>query len=358
MRLNNLIFMENEFIKGLQISESFFHEHAEPVLARYFPTLKYSAALIGSGSEVLGVDTPISTDHDWRPRFFIFLSDTDHLSFGKDIEKCLRKNLPDTYKNFKTKIQSEKTRDLRSKFVYTNKSFLKKYLRRELIENLSYVDWLTFDEHRLLGLTSGKVFRDDSGELTTLREKLAYYPLDIWRYEVASEWMKIAEEEAFVGRTGEVQDELGSRIIATRIVQSLVRICFLTEKTYAPYSKWFGTGFMRLKSAPLLLPHFENVLNADNWKAREHALSTAYEAAVELHNNLQITPPFPTKVKQYHDRPYMVIGAGDIAAAIQKTIKDEELRMLPLIGSLNQFTDSVVLIENDRLRSKLKNLFR
>lgn len=348
--------MSNEFIGGLKISEAFFHEEAEPLLGKTFPNLKYSAALIGPGSEVLGVDTEISTDHDWRPRFFIFLDDQDFQSLGKDIEKTLKKGLPRMFRGYKTR--PEKLGDLRSKFVYTPRLFLKKYLGLNSIGTVSNLDWLTLDEHKLLGLTSGRVFRDDSGTLKAIREKLAYYPSDIWLYEMASEWMKIAEEEAFVGRTGEVQDELGSRIIATRIIQSLARLCFLAEKTYAPYSKWFGTGFMRLKSAQRLLPHFEGALNASDWKARERSLSSAYEAVVELHNGLQITSSFPIKVRQYHDRPYMVIGSGDIAAAIQQNIKDEKLKKLPLIGSLNQFTDSVVLIENDRLRSKLKSLFR
>lgn|SRR3989338_470591 len=350
--------MSDEFIGGLKISESFFHEQAEPILAKNFPALKYSAALIGSGSEVLGVDTSISTDHDWRPRFFIFLDDQDFLLLGKDVEKCLRKNLPDTYKDFKTKIQTEKAGDLRSKFVYTNKTFLKKYLGRELIENLSCLDWLTFDEHRLLGLTSGKVFRDDSGQLTALREKFVHYPLDVWRYQIASEWMKIAEEEAFVGRAGEVGDELGSKIIATRIVQSLMRLCFLFEKRYAPYSKWFGTGFTKLSAASQLVPMFQNVLDAKVWREREQALSVAYEKMVELLNALKLTPALPTKVKNFHDRPYLVIGAGEIASAIQATIQDDKLKKVPLIGSLNQFSDSVVLIENDRLRNKLKALYR
>ena len=43
-----------EFIKGLELSESFFLEIAKPILDVHFPDLKYSAGLIGYGSDVLG----------------------------------------------------------------------------------------------------------------------------------------------------------------------------------------------------------------------------------------------------------------------------------------------------------------
>ena len=54
-----------EFIPGLELAKLFFHEAVEPVLDSDFPALKYSAALIGPGSEVLGFDTSMSRDHHW-----------------------------------------------------------------------------------------------------------------------------------------------------------------------------------------------------------------------------------------------------------------------------------------------------
>ncbi|NBX51116.1 DUF4037 domain-containing protein, partial [bacterium] len=115
------------------------------------------------------------------------------------------------------------------------------------------------------------------------------------------------------GRTGEVNDELGSRIIATRIMQSLMRLCFLLEKSYAPYSKWFGTCFAKLSSATELVPVFHNALNAPTWKQREEFLCAAYEKVVEIQNEMRITlTPLPSKVRNFHERPYLVIGAGEI----------------------------------------------
>jgi hypothetical protein len=46
------------FIKGLQLSEWLYKEAVKPILAAHFPGLTYSAALLGHGSEVLGLTRP------------------------------------------------------------------------------------------------------------------------------------------------------------------------------------------------------------------------------------------------------------------------------------------------------------
>ena len=63
---------------------------------------------------------------------------------------------------------------------------------------------------------------------------------------LAAQWTWVAQEEAFVGRAVEVGDELGSRVMAARVVRELMRLCFLLERAYAPYSKWLGSAFARL----------------------------------------------------------------------------------------------------------------
>jgi len=49
------------FIPGLDLGQRFFEETAKPILEAQFPGLRYSAALIGWGSEVLGYDDPQCT---------------------------------------------------------------------------------------------------------------------------------------------------------------------------------------------------------------------------------------------------------------------------------------------------------
>jgi hypothetical protein len=53
-----------DFIPGLRLSEAFYREAVTPILAREFPGLVQFAARIGTGSDVLGVDTVRSTDHE------------------------------------------------------------------------------------------------------------------------------------------------------------------------------------------------------------------------------------------------------------------------------------------------------
>jgi len=68
-----------------------------------------------------------------------------------------------------------------------------------------------------------------------------------------------------------------------------MRLCFLQERQYAPYEKWFGTAFQQLEASAELLGVLEAAMNASTWRGREAALSKAYEALARRHNALGIT---------------------------------------------------------------------
>jgi hypothetical protein len=67
-----------KFIPGLKLSKLFYQKEVRPILNKEYPKLRYSAAVIGWGSEVLGFDTDISRDHHSGPRVLLFLSDKDY----------------------------------------------------------------------------------------------------------------------------------------------------------------------------------------------------------------------------------------------------------------------------------------
>lgn len=95
-----------KFIPGLELNESFYQEAVKPILEKHFWGLKYSAASIGYGSDVLGFDTEVSTDHEWGPRLLLFLSPEDYEQYKAEINDTLSKKLPYTFKGFSTNFSS------------------------------------------------------------------------------------------------------------------------------------------------------------------------------------------------------------------------------------------------------------
>jgi hypothetical protein len=362
---------ESKFIPGLQLSEMFYHEAVKPILDNEFAGLIYSAALIGSGSEVLGFDTSRSTDHHWGPRVLLFLSEEDSQKFNKEISLIMSKNLPYKFYGITTnfsdpdKIGVQLLEEIdegainHRVTIETIKSFFNSTLAVNPYNEISIEDWLTFPEQHLLSITAGKIFYDGLGELEVMREKFNYYPHDVWLHLLASQWTKISQEDAFMGRCGDAGDELGSRIIANKLIQFVMKLCLLMDKKYAPYSKWFGTGFSKLEIAKSLMPIFEQVQLATNWKDREKYLSLAYEIVAEKHNSLKITDPMETKVSPFHDRPYTVIHGENFAEAIKKQIEDNEVKQIAEknIGSVDQFVDSTDVLSHPEITKKLKTVY-
>lgn len=358
-----------EFIPGLKLSELYYHEAIQPLLENHFPGLAHSAALIGSGSDVIGFDTPLSTDHGWGPRLVLFLPPDRFDRWCQPIDETLRSHLPYSFHGYPTNFNRESPQGVfwmveissgpvnHQVEITTPGKFFNNYLGFDPSQEINVLDWLVCQEHRLLAVTSGKVFHDDLG-LQAIRQKLAYYPRDVWLYIMAAAWTKISQEEPFMGHAGDMGDENGSRILAARLVQYLMRLGFLLERRYAPYSKWFGSGFMRLECSRKLAPVFSQVLAAPDWRERQRHLSRAYETLAEMHNALHITPALAGTVSSFHERPYLVIHAEIFSYTLLNAVQSEEVRRLPPnIGSINQFVDSTDVMENIELCQRLKNLY-
>ena len=155
-------------------------------------------------------------------------------------------------------------------------------LNIEPAQTLDSVDWLLMSQQKLLEITSGEVFHDGLDALVPLRKRLAWYPHDVWLFMLAAGWYRIAQDEHFVGRCGEEGDDLGSTLVAGRIVRDLMRLCLLMERRYAPYSKWLGTAFSHLACGPRLNPILRAVMSSSSWQDRETHLSAAYEAVAQM----------------------------------------------------------------------------
>jgi hypothetical protein len=363
------MFIREPFIPGLELGERLYTRAVAPILAARFSGLRYAAARVGRGSDVLGYDTPRSTDHHWGPKLELFLTDEDVTRHGAAIHQILADELPFEIDGYPTHfadlhidgghLERTTTRPIAHQVVvWTVAGFFRARLGIDPAAPLAPVDWLLLPQQALLTVTAGRVFRDDLGTLTAARARLAWYPRDLWCYLLAAQWRRIAQEEAFMGRCGQVGDELGSRLVAARLLRDLMRLAFLMERTYAPYTKWFGTAFARLVSATTLGPLFERTLAAAVWTEREPPLVAALEALAAMHNDLGLTPPLPARASGYYSRPFRVIHGDRFAEALLGAIADPAVRRLPPhVGAIDQWADSTDILDRRHRRARLAGLY-
>ncbi len=334
---------------GLDLSRRFYETLVGPIIADALPQLRYAAARLGDGSEVLGFDTEMSADHNYGPTVQIFLDEADFVH-ADALMAALDRQLPESFEDWTVRFPSAGRQVRASGWLTSDHGVelmtLEALVRRQFGTGLgpfSNVDWLAFPQQRLLTLTAGAVFRDDAGQLADLRHRLDYFPRDVWLLRLATQWDRIGEERAFVGRTGQLGDALGSRLIASRLVENLMHIAFLIERRYAPYSKWFGTAFARLDIASQLQPPLTEALTAPQWEQREAAIAAAAEQLANLQLERGIPGAVPPHVAPYFTRPFRVINADEIAAGLRGAINDEMLRQVPS-GSIDQLTDMVPIL--------------
>lgn len=312
---------------GIELARRYWADVAEPMVREV--RVPVAASLVGTGSEVLGFDDARSADHSWPPPVRILLDDADAhravvLAGRLDRDRAV---------------------------VFPLGDFLRTQLGFDPRDGITSADWLTTSTQRLLEVTAGAVFQDDIG-FGAVRAALAWYPDDVWRYVLASQWLRISQEEPFVGRTAEVGDDLGSRLLAGRLARDTMRLWFLLERRYPPYAKWFGSAFARLDPPAELVASLETAVTTADGDERQQALARGYELAGERTNHLGLAPPVEATRRPFHDRPFTVIHGERFTDALRQSITDPALRSVPAVGSADQFLDSTdVLAHADRCRA-------
>ena len=338
-----------EFVPGIELNRAFYDEVVGPALAPW----RHGAALLGWGSEILGFDTPRSTDHGWGPRVRVFVAAGDLETARAAVVAAL----PAAFRGWPVRYGWDAMTPSDRVGVDTLGVWLERHLGHDATRGMTTLDWLLAPQQQLLGVTRGAVYHDDDGALGAVRARLACFPEPVWRWIVACQWQRVAQEEAFVGRTAEVGDELGARVIGARQVHELMRLWFLFAKEYWPYPKWFGTAFARLPDAAVLASALTAVLDARDAATRESALVAAYEMVARRHNEIGASDPVDPTVRGFHDRGYRVLMADRFVTACRDAIGDPFLADLPLVGSIDQVTDSTDVLAVGRRARQLRELY-
>jgi hypothetical protein len=334
---------------GIALSRCYFEDLVAPLLNQCIPEVRYAAARVGTGSDVLALDDAMSRDHDWGLRLQLFVPDADQAR----VRSALDQHLPTEFRGHAVRFGFSADPSERMRIDVTSvRAFAEQQLGFDPRGTASVVDWLSLTGQAVLEVVSGAVFEDQTGELTGLRDALTWYPEDIWRYVVACDWQRLDQELPLMGRAGDRGDELGSRVIAARLVDIAVHLGFMLSRAWPPYSKWRGSSFGQLTGCAGIAADLARTLDARHWDDRQAALSDSLAGLARLQQSIGLPVP-QSVVEPFWDRPYVHLNRS-LVPTLLETLNSPEVRALPAgVGSVEQQSGNVDILTKPSRRHAL-----
>lgn len=332
--------------RGAENSRLYYETLVGPAVDARWPGLPRAAGRLGSGSDVLGLDDPVSRDHDWGLRLNLLVS----ADIAAQVDAYLEETLPESFEGLPTRFTTTFDPHRRHRVqVQDVASFVHSRTGVDLRYPLSTDDWLMLTGQAVLEVTAGPVFVDSDGALTDARAALDWYPDDVWKYVIAADWARLAQELPFVGRTAERGDDLGSRVITARLVEVVMHLAHLIDRRWPPYAKWLGTSLTRLPRAPVVAAPLSRTLTSTHWRSREDGLVEALRTLSRLQADAGL-PTVDDPVERFWDRPYRAVRE-EVVTVLEESIDDPAVRALPRgIGSAEQWSHNVGVLTNPSRR--------
>ena len=252
-------------MNGLELSEQYYQEYGLPMLEKEFgDVLPFLAAgLIGSGSECMGFDDEISQDHDFEPGFCLFLPGEDVVDRRTAflLERAYAK-LPKEFMGYQRSM-IQPVGGSRHGVMRLGEFFMQRTGTPDGI--LTLTQWLALPEQSLAEATGGKVFFDNYGELTRIRQRLTGRPEDVRRKKLAGHLLLMGQSGQYnYARCLQHGETAAAQMAVFEFVKNAISAIFLLNNVYEPYYKW---SFRALRQLPVLSIEaelMEYLLTSDN----------------------------------------------------------------------------------------------
>lgn len=306
---------------GLKVSCEFIESTLLPLLKESLPDDfdRLAVAVVGTGSDVLGLDDSISRDHHWGPRANVLYLRKDASRLRDRVRSLFEEQLARRYREFDVHVNIG---NMTGVCCCAVEDFFQRFLQTDQFPTCD-LDWLELCEVDLFHVTAGQVVYDGPGELTRLRHMYAYYPDNVWKKRIADWCMYISGREApyNIHRMSKREDDLTCTIYFGLCLKRLMELCFALNRRYAPYTKWLNTTFRDLpKYADQLAPLIDEAFAATSWRQRVRILVEAnYVVAYALADLGLADPP----KRRDFDEGLTDLTLYDSAAQIYSTLPEE-----------------------------------
>ncbi|OZG65374.1 tetratricopeptide tPR2 repeat protein [Bifidobacterium hapali] len=246
-------------ISGLALARAYWLTYGKPMIAAKYPQYqgRIAAGLVGHGSECYGFDDAISHDHDFGPRFCLWLTDDDYAAIGAQLQadydalphECMGYTRIDATTATPRAAQSSASR---RDGVFAIGDFFESITgyRSAPADDRPH-EWLMLDEATLAAATNGAVFADPLGDFSAARQGFTFMPDDVRLALISRRIGMMAQAGQYnVPRMLERGDGAAAWLSINEFVHAAASLVFLMNEPvtvgYLPYYKWQFAALRRL----------------------------------------------------------------------------------------------------------------
>lgn len=274
-------------VSGLKLARAFWTQMGKPMIAAKYPQYagRIAAGLVGHGSECYGFDDAYSQDHDFGPRFCLWLTDEDYAAIGEqleaDYEALPRKFSVDAqgHVTFEAHARSDASGAFpsagagspvtpraqganRRDGVFRIGDFFESITGyRTAPAQTAPHEWLMLQESTLAAATNGEVFADPTGLFSKTRQGFKNMPDDVRLALISKRLGMIAQAGQYnLPRSLKRGDGAAAWLSIHEFVQATASLVFLVNVPmvvgYMPYYKWQFAALRKLSGSMFaLLPN-------------------------------------------------------------------------------------------------------
>jgi tetratricopeptide (TPR) repeat protein len=274
-------------VSGLKLARAFWTQMGKPMIAAKYPQYagRIAAGLVGHGSECYGFDDTYSQDHDFGPRFCLWLTDEDYAAIGEqleaDYEALPRKFSVDAQGRvtFEAHARSDASGAFPSAGAGSPVTPRAQGANRrdgvfrigDFFESITGYhtapaqtaphEWLMLQESTLAAATNGEVFADPTGLFSKTRQGFKNMPDDVRLALISKRLGMIAQAGQYnLPRSLKRGDGAAAWLSIHEFVQATASLVFLVNVPmvvgYMPYYKWQFAALRKLSGSMFaLLPN-------------------------------------------------------------------------------------------------------
>lgn len=274
-------------VSGLKLARAFWTQMGKPMIAAKYPQYagRIAAGLVGHGSECYGFDDAYSQDHDFGPRFCLWLTDEDYAAIGEqleaDYEALPRKFSVDAQGRvtFEAHARSDASGAFPSAGAGSTVTPRAQGANRRdgvfrignFFESITGYhtapaqtaphEWLMLQESTLAAATNGEVFADPTGLFSKTRQGFKNMPDDVRLALISKRLGMIAQAGQYnLPRSLKRGDGAAAWLSIHEFVQATASLVFLVNVPmvvgYMPYYKWQFAALRKLSGSMFaLLPN-------------------------------------------------------------------------------------------------------